>query len=316
MASDIFKTTSTSIVSLIIVGIIFLVFLMKGRRTNRSAGKLFFLLLILTLISLISNIILGYSAIHNLKITNILTRVYMFIVLVWLYIDMFYFSSAFVTEESFSNRQKNMRKSIVISGIVVISTYIVFSIIFPVQYIKSGDIFVFEGLLYWYVLVWKIVLLGESLYFMIKYRNRIDTLAKILYAGSILSLIGSTFVYYFIYKFNCEPFIQAMFILFLYLSVESQDANLVKEFNESNQKANESNKLKSEFIMNMSHQLRTPMNTILGFSDSLLTTENLAQSELIDDTLNIELASKRLLDLVNSIFYMECKFMICFIYLF
>ena len=27
--------------------------------------------------------------------------------------------------------------------------------------------------------------------------------------------------------------------------------------------------------MNMSHQLRTPMNTILGFSDSLLTNDNL-----------------------------------------
>ena len=36
---------------------------------------------------------------------------------------------------------------------------------------------------------------------------------------------------------------------------------------------NELNELKSEFIMNMSHQLRTPMNTILGFSDSLLATE-------------------------------------------
>ena len=81
----------------------------------------------------------------------------------------------------------------------------------------------------------------------------------------------------------------------LYLSVESQDRALLEEFRVSNLKAEESNRLRSEFIMNMSHQLRTPLNTILGFSDSLLTTDKLLESDLINDTRNIEVSSKNLL---------------------
>ena len=53
--------------------------------------------------------------------------------------------------------------------------------------------------------------------------------------------------------------------------------------------------------MNMSHQLRTPMNTILGFSESLLTDENATLEMVKEDSKNIKLASRRLLDLINSI---------------
>ena len=121
------------------------------------------------------------------------------------------------------------------------------------------------------------------------------TLVIIIATGSIL--LGITGVM----KLNDICFLHTVVVMFLYLSLESQDRALLAEFNESNKKAKESNQLKSEFIMNMSHQLRTPMNTILGFSDSLLTTENLTESALIIDSQNIELASKRLLDLINSI---------------
>ena len=47
------------------------------------------------------NIILGYFAIHNNPIINILSRAYIFILLVWTFIGMYYFSTAFISEEEF-----------------------------------------------------------------------------------------------------------------------------------------------------------------------------------------------------------------------
>ena len=87
---------------------------------------------------------------------------------------------------------------------------------------------------------------------------------------------------------NDVPFIQAIVIFFLYLSQESQDALLLDSYNASVKEAEESNKLKAEFIMNMSHQLRTPMNTILGFSESILTTEELTLEGVKEDSENFK----------------------------
>ena len=55
------------------------------------------------------------------------------------------------------------------------------------------------------------------------------------------------------------------------LKLEKQTAELLK----SKEKAEESNRLKTEFLNNMSHEIRTPMNGILGFSQ-FLSDENLS----------------------------------------
>ena len=89
--------------------------------------------------------------------------------------------------------------------------------------------------------------------------------------------------------------------MFLYLSLESQDALLLEEYNLSVKDEAEISQLKSDFIMNMSHQLRSPMNSILGFTDSLLLSDNININTLKEDTENIKISSRKLFELVNSI---------------
>jgi len=56
---------------------------------------------------------------------------------------------------------------------------------------------------------------------------------------------------------------------------------------------------KSEFLFNMSHDIRTPMNAILGFTELALESDDAqAQREYLE---NIDVSSKQLLELINNI---------------
>ncbi|HLN52523.1 MAG TPA: ATP-binding protein [Lentimicrobium sp.] len=72
-----------------------------------------------------------------------------------------------------------------------------------------------------------------------------------------------------------------------------------KELILANIQANELAKVKEEFLSNMSHEMRTPLNAIIGFTDLLIDT-NLAQEQ--KRYLNAVMQSSRhLLDTVNDI---------------
>ncbi len=67
--------------------------------------------------------------------------------------------------------------------------------------------------------------------------------------------------------------------------------------------AEEANKVKSNFLATMSHEFRTPLNAILGFSEIIKTEslgplKNLKYAEYIDD---IHSSGKHLLDLINDV---------------
>jgi signal transduction histidine kinase len=74
----------------------------------------------------------------------------------------------------------------------------------------------------------------------------------------------------------------------------------VDELAHANLALYESNRLKSDFLATMSHELRTPLNSILGFSDVLLSSNQLndKQQRWVS---NIKSSGERLLGLINDI---------------
>jgi signal transduction histidine kinase len=74
----------------------------------------------------------------------------------------------------------------------------------------------------------------------------------------------------------------------------------VDELAQANMALYESNRLKSDFLATMSHELRTPLNSILGFSEVLLSGDQLNDKQQ-RWVRNIESSGGRLLNLINDI---------------
>ncbi len=78
----------------------------------------------------------------------------------------------------------------------------------------------------------------------------------------------------------------------------------IKELNEMTQKALSANTAKSEFLSSMSHDIRTPLNAIIGMTE--IAMRNIGDPVKTDNCLKkIELSSKHLLGLINDVLDMS-----------
>ncbi len=78
----------------------------------------------------------------------------------------------------------------------------------------------------------------------------------------------------------------------------------VLELKKAREEALYANKAKSEFLSNMSHDIRTPMNGIVGMTE--IAIKNIDDIDRIEDCLNkIKLSSKHLLGLINDVLDMS-----------
>ena len=80
----------------------------------------------------------------------------------------------------------------------------------------------------------------------------------------------------------------------------TEEVKAKKELVNAKEKAEESNRLKSEFLHNMSHEIRTPMNGILGFSE-LLSNPNLSTEKQQHFVKIIQNSGKLLLRIIDDI---------------
>ncbi len=80
---------------------------------------------------------------------------------------------------------------------------------------------------------------------------------------------------------------------------KSQMARALSLYDEAKQEAERANKAKGEFISKLSHEFRTPMNALMGYSDILIRKNG--DDETMRYTAGIKSATNRLLNLVNDL---------------
>ena len=106
----------------------------------------------------------------------------------------------------------------------------------------------------------------------------------------------------FISLSGCVIVLGALLLVFAeYLKMNRRQ---MRELDNARQEAVQANKAKSEFLSNMSHDIRTPMNAIVGMT--AIATANIGDTQQVQNCLKkIGLSSKHLLGLINDVLDMS-----------
>ena len=85
----------------------------------------------------------------------------------------------------------------------------------------------------------------------------------------------------------------------IYFTLENPDIGIIEEINIATKSAERANMAKNEFLTNMSNEIRTPLNAIVGFSKALKGEKLSEKAE--EEVQQIIASSNNLLDIVNDI---------------
>ncbi len=146
------------------------------------------------------------------------------------------------------------------------------------------------------------------------YRQRRDLTSLLLACSSgVLAILGSITLYDF--YFGVSPYNIAflrygifVYIIVMFLDListfRSVNQRYVDQIEAARQAAEEANRAKSEFLSSMSHDIRTPMNAIMGLST--IASAKIDNKEAVREALRkITLSSRHLLGLINDILDMS-----------
>ena len=144
-----------------------------------------------------------------------------------------------------------------------------------------------------------IVYSGLLVIYMIYKKEKLDFSKKmIVFSFSFLSLIGIV-ISWVNPSVSINSSIMGLVMALIYFTMENPDLKIINELEKDKEEANEASKAKTDFLSNMSHDIRTPMNAIIGFSESLLT-ENMPINQK-NEVQSIYDAASTLLGIINNI---------------
>lgn len=300
--------SSLGIVSLAYCFLMAIVYLYKRKAyKNMSLTSLFYLLLIIGVLIVGIIEIVCVWAIDNVKnpaLVEILCREHILVDIQIFTLAIVYCYVATVDDTSFTEYTK-VRRYLGIFVLIFDSAVYLITLFFPIEYnaVINPHWVLFRGPALYPVYLLGIITCLYSSFLIWRYRktNPKELTIPAAYFGITFIIFAFIQVIFFDYGINYIYTLVAYFMIGTFFTIESQDTKLLKDAEDSRSEAESANEAKSNFLASISHAIRTPMNTILGYSQSLLEERELTEEKVKSDTLEIKDASTNLLELINNI---------------
>lgn len=272
------------------------------KRVNAIHNKLFQYLLINALVLTITEIIAVASAVYlsDVSLINVLYRIH------WATgITIFFLFYCYYTVYIGNIEADNFKKLIIHDKrymsvfILYIGLFLIYLVI-PFSPITFNNLYL-PGIACFYVFFTSVISINLNFFYLLKHKDTM-TKEKLIHVVIMVSILGMVLVLQLIFPFVAFPPIGiAIELLYLYFKIENPDLIVAKELEEVKEDIERSNQAKTDFLSNMSHEIRSPMNAIVGLSEGMLHTEDFDPEVARADIKHISGAGRSLLEIINNI---------------
>lgn len=296
------RCVAIQLCSLIYLFLLTSVFIIKKKNHNLE-GNIYETLLFITLAVVILDIgcaIVNMVFPDAIIVTKILGKTYLIFSILWCYFLSLYVMSINNSSEtdikSMLKKNKWMIIFLIITilacvGPVLLESKYVADLTRYVSYQSGKDIY------YTYIVCF--IYMGYIAIYLIYNPSQIKFIKRIPIFVFWLMGLASIVIQWITESMLLISPVMAFCLLFIYFTMENPDLKIITELEKDKEEVEEASKAKTDFLSNMSHDIRTPMNAIIGFSESLLM-EDISEKQKVE-VQNIYQAATTLLAIINNI---------------
>lgn len=296
------KSVSIQFLSLIYLILVLGVFLYK-KNSHNLEGVLYQVLLILTIIvvgfDIASNLLIPYH--ESLEMINIiLGKGYLVASIIWCaWLTMYVFHINSDNSNSLGDIIKN--EPFLRWGIIFTIAFCIGACLLKTTFVYDSDLMlsyqVGEALYFTFVV--SFIYMGFTAIYMIYNPKKISFAQRIPIFVFLLLALMAVVLQWMHSSIHLVSSVMCFVMLFIYFTMENPDQKIISELEKDKEVVEEASKAKTDFLSNMSHDIRTPMNAIIGFSESLLMEELTDHQK--SEVQNIYEAATTLLAIINNI---------------
>ncbi len=288
--------------SLFFVILLLMVYFSKKRFLS-IRNKLYRYMLVTEAILIVSEIVASFFLYYcNNEVLNlILHRFHWYTGIVWFSL-LYYYSYCLFTNLKASNLNEvinlnsRMKK---MTLIFLVSSVIYFFI--PFERLDPLRISYIPGPAAYYILIFCTFVVLSIIKLMFENLDKLDKRKKISIWSLLVELIVVFSLQIAFPTVAISAIGAALQMFLLYFNIENPDLKVIRELESLKKDIERSSKAKSDFLSNMSHEIRSPMNAIVGFSETLLNEQEFDEKRAKTDIKHISIAGRNLLDIINNI---------------
>ncbi len=142
---------------------------------------------------------------------------------------------------------------------------------------------------------------GLTLYTISKNKDKITKMESTAFYLIVIIVGLYIFLQYIFRSVSFMPACYALIVYIIYFCAENPDIQVINEINEAQGDIEQSNHTKTDFLSNMTYEIKTPMNLISSLCDELINMPTFDENLFREDIQQIVMSGNSLLDIVNNI---------------
>lgn len=297
-----FRTVMLPIGSFIFITLLLIIYLFKMKET-KVGNKLYALLLIVLLVSLGTEIITAYTIYNHERmpiINEIMCRAHSLSIITWivllgLYLIYFINKSEITDFKSYLIKELKLKYTIFIYGILVVIFFFL-----DFDYVVLKDTGYLDGVALYYGYALGLIVFVYAVYLTIKKHKNVN-IRKL----PLIILVVETCITLPLSLMIPDVFILTSSLAFkmyiLYFMTENQDLYAIKKLKDTNESIESSSRAKTEFLSNVTNEIKLPIKSIIGISESLVNKQDLDIEEDKKNVKHIFNYSNNLIEIINNV---------------